>query len=70
MFVKDRTKPRFRGRTKIRQLYRRIEMCKGLLGDHAEQCASIARIAVELCRDGVRPDVEPQGKYVAIYVYR
>lgn len=47
-----------------------VEMRKGLLGDHAEQAAGLARMCIELGRDAMRPEVEASGKCVKVYVYR
>lgn len=47
-----------------------IEMRRGLLCDHAEQAASLAKLVIELGRDHMRPTVEVSGKHVKVYVYR
>lgn len=59
-----------RVRKRRQRLFRRWTMKRGLLGDHAERCRDICRIAIELTRDGCQPRVEAEGQFVTIYVYR
>lgn len=55
---------------KKRHLHQSVEVRRGLLGDHAEQAAGLARMCIELSRDHMHPTVEVGGKYVKVYVMR
>lgn len=59
-----------RPRKRTKRLFRRWTMKRGLLGDHAERCRDIVRIAIELQRDGMRPTVEAEGQFVSVYTLR